>query len=678
MDASKLEELLQEFGGKLLQEFGQKADSQSGGCGASASASHQPHGGTTVPAEDLASPAMASPASAGFAIAVNLARQALQNADSATIVAESQLSPEAHEHRDLARASEQLREARNLLAVSSPSGGGAAGPLPSRRQTARAYECVQQARHLVHEALPEAEKPAKDAALVVREILALLCCLEQLQSRETFAHETFAHKSFDALVCDAFGSKPAALPVVGSGSSGTPCPGTLSSQMHLARSSIARNARIGRGGRPAFDIAVAKTYKQLLSDDAATQLFEAYCQAAGTIGKEVGKISKDPALGPGGRAHGPEARAKGPSALDPQTSAWPSALGEGQGPWRGPSSPPPLSQGPLSLVSSRPLTTHTNSGSGGAGPVSLPLPWGPWGPSDERMALRPWRTSAQCGKCGTVATLASLQNESGIFQCPSCWQRQAEATGVSFSVRSGEEDSGNGIATLASVTPVYYHNRMEPQLSTAKSSCTIIDVDSGCCLQRARQSLGNACLLVLGGLGQGRKLVERASHLGLAVDPSTLAVPVGFISGFSPAFGCVYTPDVLILTDMYEPWRVCMIYVQTTEPDMQIPDREMFLQEIHEKLVNVLRIAHRHGHDDLILTDVWGCRGAERPRGIKSTHVAETIRNVFTAGALDVASAFHRITLMIPGSEASGFKAMFGPVAAYSSSAAAYYYYYSY
>ena len=292
------------------------------------------------------------------------------------------------------------------------------------------------------------------------------------------------------------------------------------------------------------------------------------------------------------------------------------------------------------------------------------------------MALRPWRTSAQCGKCGRVDTLETLQNQSGIFQCPSCWQRQAEATGVSFSVRSGEEDSGNGIATLASVTPVYYHNRMEPQLSTAKSSCTIIDVDSGCCLQRARQSLGNACLLVLGGLGQGRKLVERASHLGLAVDPSTLAVPVGFISGFSPAFGCVYTPDVLILTDMYEPWRVCMIYVQTTEPDMQIPDREMFLQEIHDKLVNVLRIAHRHGHDDLILTDVWGCRGAERPRGIKSTHVAETIRNVFTAGALDVASAFHRITLMIPGSEASGFKAIFGPVAAYSSSAAAYYYYY--
>ena len=175
--------------------------------------------------------------------------------------------------------------------------------------------------------------------------------------------------------------------------------------------------------------------------------------------------------------------------------------------------------------------------------------------------------------------------------------------------------------------------------------------------------------------------VERASHLGLAVEPQMLATPVGFVPGFSKAFGAVYIPEVLILTNMYEPWRTCIIYVQ--EPDMHIPDGEMFLQDIHEKLVNVLRIAHRHGHTDLILTDVWGCRGAERPQGITGLQVAETIHNIFLTswrpGALDVASAFHRITLMMPSSEANTFKAIFGSggrSAAYSTSAAAYYYSY--
>ena len=184
--------------------------------------------------------------------------------------------------------------------------------------------------------------------------------------------------------------------------------------------------------------------------------------------------------------------------------------------------------------------------------------------------------------------------------------------------------------------------------------------------------------------------MERASHLGLAVDP--LAVPVD-CSHPAPAFGCVYVPDVLIFADaegkIVDPWRVSMIYVHT-EPDMQseghlaaIPDGERFLREIREKLVNVLRIAHRHGHDELVLIDVWGCGGAERPRGIEAEQVAETVRDVFVAGfpgAPDVASAFHRITLMMSGSEdPPAFDAIFGNAgAAHASSAANYYsYYYS-
>ena len=69
--------------------------------------------------------AAVGPCDAALAVAIGLARQALQDAQA---------------NSDIGKASKQLGEARKLLAVSSPSSAGAAGPLPSTRQTAKAYD----------------------------------------------------------------------------------------------------------------------------------------------------------------------------------------------------------------------------------------------------------------------------------------------------------------------------------------------------------------------------------------------------------------------------------------------------------------------------------------------------------------------------------------------------------
>ena len=276
---------------RLLQEFSQKAGSDnprgerasqsvdrfspndavqplhnSASCGATSTAAH---GGTTVPAEDLAedcrssprnvatpvagklvidedgklSGGSAEPASAALAIAVDLARQALQDA-------ESRLPPDAQADDDLAKASKQLGEARKLLAVSSPSlaGGGAAGPLPSTRQTAKAYDCVRKARQLVHRARPGAEKPVKDAALVIREVLTLQCCA---------GASSLSGSAFEASLIDAFDRS---------------LESELNSQLHLSRSSICRLAR-----EPAkFDKQLPRIYGRQLSDEDSMQLFSAY------------------------------------------------------------------------------------------------------------------------------------------------------------------------------------------------------------------------------------------------------------------------------------------------------------------------------------------------------------------------------------------------------------------
>ena len=95
------------------------------------------HGATSTATDAEPTGGSAEPASAALAIAVDLARQALLDA-------ESRLPPDAQADEDLAQASKQLGEARMLLA-----GGGAAGPLPSTRQTAQAYDCVQKARQLL-------------------------------------------------------------------------------------------------------------------------------------------------------------------------------------------------------------------------------------------------------------------------------------------------------------------------------------------------------------------------------------------------------------------------------------------------------------------------------------------------------------------------------------------------
>lgn len=160
--------------------------------------------------------------------------------------------------------------------------------------------------------------------------------------------------------------------------------------------------------------------------------------------------------------------------------------------------------------------------------------------------------------------------------------------------------------------------------------------------------------MVMGGPDQ--KLIERASMFRLAVSEPVLADSSRRLSrSFS-----IHVPDVLVFADskgnVVQPWRVSMIYEPTMTASRakgrQGTEKQMgrFLLDVREKLINVLRIAYRHGHDDLIVCNLWGRGDTELAANVEPTKVVDVVRNVLNGGphgASDVGRAFRRITLMV-------------------------------
>ena len=178
-------------------------------------------------------------------------------------------------------------------------------------------------------------------------------------------------------------------------------------------------------------------------------------------------------------------------------------------------------------------------------------------------------------------------------------------------------------------------------------------------MQRARQSLGNACLIVFGGQNRAFQLVQRASALQLAVNTLELA-------DSSRAWGSVHVPDVLVFADAegrrVVPWRVSMIYAHAP-PDVLAEGQpsatvhsESCLLEVRARLLNALRIARRHGYSELVVGDLWSFGGAAQPGGVELTQVLEVVREILRldhdlGACADVAGAFRRITLMAAAEE---------------------------
>ena len=194
---------------------------------------------------------------AALAVAMALTKQALEDV-------ESRCQPDAQTNSDIGKALKQLREARKLLAVSSPSSAGAAGPLPSTRQTAKAYDCVREATLSLkgRSAQPAATclKLVKGASLIVREFLTLQCMA--LAPRG-------APRDFEAELVNAFDREIWAVE------------SELHSQLHLSHATI---CRLGRESKENFDEEVGKIFgmglfqgvSSLLGDEHREILFRAY------------------------------------------------------------------------------------------------------------------------------------------------------------------------------------------------------------------------------------------------------------------------------------------------------------------------------------------------------------------------------------------------------------------
>ena len=183
-------------------------------------------------------PALATgPIDEAMAIAVELARQALQETEQA--------------NNDFMKASQRLRQARGLL-TRAPTVAGIY--IPTANQIALAYDSVQYAKYLIHRAsLPSHEEEVKSVALIVRDVLCLQCCANIASDSSKGAFQ-------DAL-SDAFGRN---------------MDPELNSQFYLSRSAI---RRLGLDRRE-FNVALPKAFKRPLSAEQLSQLFVAYSAAA--------------------------------------------------------------------------------------------------------------------------------------------------------------------------------------------------------------------------------------------------------------------------------------------------------------------------------------------------------------------------------------------------------------
>jgi hypothetical protein len=218
-----------------------------------------------------------------------LTKQALEDV-------ESRCQPDAQTNSDIGKASKQLREARKLLAVSSPSSAGAAGPLPSTRQTAKAYHCVFEATLSLKgcSAQPAAtyQKLVKAAGRIVRESLTLQCMAGAPRG---------APWDFEAELVNAFDREIITV---------------VHSQLHLSRGNI---CRLGREEQENFDEEVPKIYGMQLSDEHKEILFRAYgCMAlkvdaayrsgrcgSAPPGQKIGRSRSRPAKTTPGQTLGP-------------------------------------------------------------------------------------------------------------------------------------------------------------------------------------------------------------------------------------------------------------------------------------------------------------------------------------------------------------------------------------
>ena len=155
--------------------------------------------------------------------------------------------------------------------------------------------------------------------------------------------------------------------------------------------------------------------------------------------------------------------------------------------------------------------------------------------------------------------------------------------------------------------------------------------------------MDDACLLTMPGRSKAFQLVCRATTLQYAV--STLK-----LRDSACGWGSIHVPDVLVLQNeagkRVEPRLVSIIYA-LEPPEWLQASRTLHgarcLDEVRERLLKAFRVAHLHGHNELIIGDLWACESSVEP--LEPWQVKEAINDIL-ASSLDLHGTFQKVTLM--------------------------------
>lgn len=246
----------------------------------------------------------------------------------------------------------------------------------------------------------------------------------------------------------------------------------------------------------------------------------------------------------------------------------------------------------------------------------------------------------RCERCGKEDPLGWPDSRYN-FWCVPCWQQYNESLVPSSSTATRRTRSGEG--------PERYEY-LDPISDVEQHRTTEVLVMDQCCLDVARllqRQQGSLCIVALGSdlfipPPDAKKLEGAAFKELVARSTFQEAAFQDFLP--VPRWGGLYASNVQVSKDdsggRIDPFKVAVVYA--TNPwglSGQAEDAGRFRTEMRDKILNILRICHKHGHEELVVTGTF----SKVPLG----EVAAIFREVLTQSS-DAANVFLRVVFALP------------------------------
>lgn len=197
--------------------------------------------------------------------------------------------------------------------------------------------------------------------------------------------------------------------------------------------------------------------------------------------------------------------------------------------------------------------------------------------------------------------------------------------------------------------PAKRYQSLDPILGLVMETPTVVKVVPECCVSIIRQLGRHVGLLCMGSANITSWGLEDTQLGSITRSTTLLAALKGQGHLPAPRWGGIYLSDVAVFAadatgNVVS--RTSIVYAASPiAPRSGAAEIERFQSEMHEKVVNLLRIFHLEGHSELVL-GAWGCGR----RGAPVSEVARIFREVLLESG-DTANRFRHVVFALKNAD---------------------------